>query len=261
MTRKKGVHILFGAPGSGKSTEAACAYQKALYVKSSPNVLQFYENNLSLWPGKVMPKTHLIDTFMIGDKIILDPKTQMPARQQQWPALIAATLQIMQRSFAAFAAKQPPPYEYLVFDEMGTFMQRVFEEISPTIMNEKGDKIDTRKAFGVLAAMFRDWTDHLRQLPNVGVGVGLVFHDQDPEPDKKGGPKCPSQNIMKQMCADVDGVFLRTVRDLDLGLARERIWRVHASQNSLCKIRGIPDSDAAAIEKMNLEQILEKSGY
>lgn len=264
---KKGFFLLFGPPGGGKSTEAAATFPESIYLMSSPNILQFYEEEYLKTPEAKarnlrMPKRVLcIDKFSIDKKIELLPNG-MPKPVAQKSALEQYIDQVVVRAMQAYAKGEPPPWRNLIIDEVGTFWSRVFEEIAPTILTRNG-AIDTRGAFGATASWSRNRTDYLRQLLVCGMNVVLVGHDQEPDPqsEKKGGPKFPSQQIMREMCADADGVLLRGFEDREIGQPSSRIWLVHGRQNWLSKIRGMPDSKFAEVKDWPLHKIIESSGF
>ena len=125
-------------------------------------------------------------------------------------------------------------------------------------------------------------TDEIRQLTNVGMNVCMIAHDREPDPskDKQGGPKFFSEGVMKQLCADADGVIMRELKDPQVELKldappaevqaaiaaakdkpSERLWRVHGSEKWAAKLRGLSDTRFGEIRRMELELILPLAGF
>jgi len=262
---KKGFFVIFGPPGAGKSTEAAATFPDAAYIMSSPNILQFYQNDYlpaQKGSGLAMPRRVLcIDQYSI------DGKVEVLANGMPKPVSQKGTLEyyldmIVARSLVAHGKGEPLPWRNLVIDEVGTFWSRVHAEIEPTILTRSG-AIDTRGAYGVLGKWSRARTDYLRQLLVCGMNVVLVGHDQEPDPqaEKKGGPKFPTQQIMRELCADADGVLYRGFEDREVGQPSARVWLAHGRQNWLSKLRGMPDRMFAEIKDWPLKRIITTAGF
>lgn len=262
---RKGFFVLFGPPGAGKSTEAASTFQDSVYFTSSPNILQFYENDFlktTAGAGLRMPKRIMcIDQFSIDGKVEL-LGNGMPKPVSQKGTLEAYLQNVIVKALQAKGANQAPPWKNLIIDEAGTFWDRVHHEIEPTVLSRNG-AVDTRGAFGVMGKWSRMVTDNLRQLLVCDMNVILVAHSQDPDPssEKQGGPKFPSANIMKQICADADAVLYRGFEDREAGKPSSRVWLAHGRQNWITKIRGLPDSMYGEIRDWPLGKIISASGF
>lgn len=267
----KGSFILYGVPGTGKSTAALQTFQDALYIASSPNNAQFYKQWLQCPEGKAsgkkLPKREMVlDMF----SLTLDGKVY-PQRQgvSQLQHLNANIKKVVDDCLDASAAGKPAPYNYVILDELGTFWARVFEEIKPTVLNREG-KLDGLGAFNVAAKWSRDICNYMRQLLSVNVGLCVITHDQEPEKekDRKGGPKLISQGVQRELCADFDGVLLALLEDPEVDINNpgapkrsKRIWRVHGSQHHLSKLRGMPDEMFDTIHEWPLDRIIPAAGY
>ncbi|APU88857.1 hypothetical protein Rctr197k_026 [Virus Rctr197k] len=264
---QKGLFILFGPPGGGKSTEAAATFPESIYLMSSPNILQFYENNYLTTPeakarSLKMPKRVLcIDQFSIDGKVEKLPNG-LPKPVAQKATLETYLDQVVVRALQTKSENQPPPWKNLIIDETGTFWSRVHMEIEPTVTTRSG-AVDTRGGYGVLARWSRNRVDYLRQLLVCGMNVVFVGHDQEPDPtqERKGGPKMPSQGVMREMCADADAVLLRGFEDREIGQPSARVWLAHGRQNWITKIRGLPDSMFTQIKDWSLHQLVTNAGF
>jgi hypothetical protein len=295
---KKGYFVLFGPPGGGKSFAGAKAFQNGLALLSAPNNLHFYEQWLALPEGQasgkrpprrtiVLDKYAMIDSWVPPGQIgswdrpainIGQDGLPIPIPQKTW--LENLLLQAIRRGLYEKAAGLPLTYQNILLDEAGTLWTRVFEEISATSYNKEG-KRDTLAAYNIGETWSRSLVDLLRAAPLAGMNVSLVAHDKDPEPekDKQGGPKFFSQAVMKQICADADGVFHRYVEDEEVAIdlsdpakmalalmeakkrPPRRRWRVYISKDWQSKFRGIPDSMMASIRDMELEDIIPLGGF
>lgn len=289
--RIAGFHVLFGRSGGGKSTAAAQTWDDSLYFATGPTLLQFYKQWLLKPENKdfKLPKVEIVHDQYSGEwrardgKIMrslppqLDAKTRRPLYLPQKSEFESSLYMLIDRASTEKQKGNPPPYNAFIIDEAGELWTRVLRELKAASPG------DTRKAFGDL----NDWTDNMigmfRLLVSQGVSVVLVGHEQEPEGnDKLGGPKFPSRNLGPKICAAADSVIFRYVEDvaatvkanalLDDAPAAEtedplskmpmkRLWRVHASQHWLCKIRGIPDEDFELIATMTLAEIMTRAGY
>ena len=294
----KGLVVPYGPPGGGKSTESLKAFQKSLYVASAPNNAHFFKVWLKSPEGQAaglaLPHREFvydvyanIDSWDPNKDAKGEPIPQIQVGANGLPVPLSTKLRLEQtlhaiatKALAERAAGQPPSYQNLIIDEAGTFWARVFEEIVPTCLTNAG-KTDTRAAYGVLASWSRYMVDLMRAVLMAGMNVCLVAHDGDPDPGtgKKGGPKFPSKAIMGELCAAADIVAMREVEDRTAQVNRganvdpgalviapksegpRRIWLVHASQNWLSKIRGVPDSMFEQVKDMEFADLIRLGGY
>lgn len=261
-----GLFILYGSPGSGKSSEAASCFQDSLYLMSSPNLLHFYEQYLvKKNPALKMPKRSIcVDTYSVDSKVELypdGPNAGMPKPVAQKDALELYFSSAVKQILMAKAKNEATPWKNIVIDEVGTFWQRVFEEIAPTCLAKNGS-IDTRGAYGEMNKWNNRMINLLRQAL-VSANVVMIAHDQDPDPSegRKGGPKLVSQGIQKQLCADADAIVLRAMEDREVGKPAARTWVAHGTQNQMSKIRGLPDEMYAQIKDLSLAEIVKAAGF
>lgn len=265
----KGFFILFGAPGTGKSTAAAETFPDSFYLSSSPNVLQFYKVQAKKYGLPLPVKEVVLDVYSNDGKMTPGPDGS-PVRvpQKAWleEYLKMLKLRISHDLKNGGALK----YKNIVIDECGTFWNRVFAEIEPLSLTKDGTKVDGFASFKNMGKWSNDFVTELRQFNTYGLNVCLICHDAEPEKekDKKGGPKMPSQTIARQLAADADGVLLRAMEDppIDLDKPTEkkrarRVWVAHGSQHWLSKLRGLPDDEFEAVKELKLKEILERAGF
>jgi hypothetical protein len=247
-------------------------FQDALYISSSPNVTHFYRQWLLTPDGQASglrpPKREvLVDLYNIDGDVKL-AANGMPVLRPQKATIEALVTQFVTKCLQEGARGEPLTYRNLIIDEMGTLWSRAHAEIVPTCVTKSG-KINTLEAHGKSAEWSSRLTDLLRQTLAFA-NVAVVAHAQEPVPaeDRKGGPKCPNQSTMHKLCADADGVLHRVLQDAQIDIddptkstAARRLWRVHASEHWLSKIRGLPDSDFERIAEMPLPEILKLAGF
>lgn len=287
---KKGYFVLFGTPGGGKSYEAAETFQNSFSFLSAPNNQLFYEQTLPR-PGKgPARRTVVLDRYALYDSAVPGPPKIVLGTDGLPTVLPQKTLfdniigQVTRRIITEGAQGLPLTYSNVIIDEAGAFWFRVFREMAATSVNSSG-KLDMLKAYTALETWSTEVIDLLRQVTQFGANVCIIAHDRDPDigADKLGGPKFPSQAVMKQLCADADGVLLRQMEDqktvLDLSgsvdptvlaaqmaatakpQVAQRYWRAHASQHWMSKLRGLPDSAFEEIRGLPLERIITMAGF
>jgi hypothetical protein len=292
--------VVCGAPGTGKSTETFKAFQNAYAILSSANNAHYYATLLK--KGKLdgtrfrpPKKTKLISKeatgasaeyqwLKVGDAkstfaraepqvdgtsiLIPDPTGDkiLPVPQRQELEKILLTLKA--KCIAAVSKGEAPPYDNLIIDEFGEMLDRGHSEIIPESVTKKGD-IDTRAAYGTTGEWSDMIVDWARELISCNVGVCLVMHDREPEGVKKGGPRGPSANIGRKICAKADIVIQRYMKDPPPGakddkgvlLKPQYLWNAQASEQWERKCRGLDPEDMDRIGPMELFDIIKLSGY
>lgn len=318
--------IVYGSPGVGKSFEVCKMLPNSLHLASSPNVIRFYKQWL-LTPegqasGLTLPKREIVcDQYMVYDSWGMlhdaqgrplrndkgqpipytetDPKTGLftPINTAQFLGYFLDTIILREAIPAALRARyagEPPLYENVIIDELGTLYNRVFEAIPP-VVTKKG-VVDEFAPYKTMTTWSRDLIAKLRQCLMAGMNVFFVSHAQDynPRTGAPGGPKFVSKAIMDEVCADTDVVMLRLLEEpkVEFALpplskpgaapaessaafpspeesaaaagnisAPRRIWRLHSSPQYLTKIRGIPDSMFEKVKTMEGADILALAGF
>lgn len=275
-TGLKGFWVVFGVPGTGKSTAVLETFQDSIMLASATNAAHYYKTVvMPKDPARYrMPRKLItIEPYAIDGKarFVLDAKGKPTGALQTYSAkdmLEYYVDRVMSDGFSAWSRGEPTKYKNLIIDEAGTFWSRVFKESfwkHPDTFAEKTGKHDPRRAYGMVGDWSSTFVDKLRPLTMIGMNVVLVCHDQEPDraEDKKGGPKFPSQPIMKQIAADADCTVLRALEDNmeDASLPSERVWVCFGKQNWVTKVRGLADTDYAKIKNWPLDKIARAASF
>lgn len=189
---------------------------------------------------------------------ILLPTSTIGELEKTILSVVTVSLQAKQKGEA-------PPYDNIIIDEWGEFLDRVYSEILtlPECRTKK-DELDGRKAFGLLNEWTSKIVNWLKQLIQCNVGVCLVCHDREPEQGKKGGAKAPSAGISSKMTGMSDGAIQRIIKDPEFGAKNvdgtpakpARLWKATASEHWNVGLRGIEPEDEDAIARLELYDIL-----
>lgn len=228
---KRGAFVFYGAPGSGKSEQAAMCFEDSLAILTGPNNLHFFETRQAAGyyqkknKAKRAPRTQFVIDRYIAYKVGPDGFRQDVARvtfdaqgnmlpipqRASFDAVFSMALQTAFSEYSQYGYVSS--FSNLILDEGGTLAHRIFDEVRPYCV--KDGKFDAFRAYNSTADWYVSWYDRLRQLTNIGVNICMVAHDKDPDQtkDKAGGPNLVSQDIMKRVCADSDGVLYRYIED------------------------------------------------
>lgn len=269
-----------GAIGTGKSTEALRTFQDSYYISNKDNNHHYFKKWLRTKGAesglKLPKKVNLIDVYQTGvskedysDELNLTPikfelqsdGTKKRIRVSQQAALEAKLDLLLAQATDLYEKGEPQKYKHVIIDEMGTFINRVFDEIAPFYKTQNGQP-NPLKSYPALGAWARGFTDIARQFTPLGIGVCLVFHDREPTEGKKGGIDAPG-GIREQMARDSDGVIQRLMKDSDTpGAPAERWWCATASEQWHRKLVGLEPEDEPRIRSLDLKTILtEFAGY
>jgi hypothetical protein len=237
LLAKKGIFLLIGRPGSGKSFEAARTFQRSFSLLSSVNNQHFYDMWLASDAGKASGKTPPVQTVLQEVYQVFDPVSMptpfmsfaadglpQPQPQKQW--FEHWVMQLFGLFSRERAAGQPLTFQNIIIDELGTFMFRIKTEMEGMSFTKDG-KINPLGAWNMLSDWTRQMIAVFRHINSCGANVVLIAHDRDPDPakDKQGGAHMPSADVQKLLSADVDGTLIREIIDekpklvLNLGLA------------------------------------------
>lgn len=285
---RKPLLVVIGSPGTGKTFEVLKAFQEGYALFTDRNNGHFFFTQLAKkkLPAEVKPPKRIMLLEEHGFGASKEDYAPLESIEIQYgplgpngmPTPIAAKTRIealldaiIKRSREAAETKQPPPYKSLIIDELGVALDRVHNEILPTITTRDGT-IDTRGAFGAM----KTWVMHtfmskLRELNRLGVAVALVAHDREPDDKANGGVATPSRGISKGLAAAADIVLMRYVMDfeeeVDVGGKKvkrkkaRRFWDGRASEEWDIKLRGLDDEELDQITEMELREILPFAGY
>lgn len=278
------------------------AFPNSLTILTSENNVHFYKVKFERkLKGKKIPGTEieyrppkkikLIDVQMTGvsaeyswlktgdakplrgrldetGQLILDPKGDRLLPIPQIEELEKTLGAVIMKSQLAIEKGEKPPYDNVIIDEWGEFMDRAYAEILPTCVTDKG-KQDTRGAFMETGKWVFKIANWLKQLIPCGVGVVLVMHDREPEEGKMGGPKAPSANIATKLVAQCDGAIQLVMQDPKFGekdaegkpAKPRRVWKATASEKWNIGLRGLMPEDEDLIANMELHEILKLAGF
>jgi hypothetical protein len=270
---RKGVIVLFGDPGGGKTTAALESFSGALVYSTGLNSSQFFMSQRERDPeyAKAHPppaREVVVDMFSNDGNITTDAEG-MPLRLHHKMTFEHYLRALIKRATQDRNEKKPLTYRNLVVDEIGTLYQRVYEDVLPTALNKSG-KPDPLGAWNLLLKWAMEIQGYYRYLNTLGLNVVLVAHNTDPDGEKKGGPKMPSQGVQKLVTQESDMVLQRIVRDpvvaVDLENATaakkgpRRLWTAFASERWNAKNRGLPDSMLETVADWPLSEIVRYAG-
>lgn len=209
-----------------------------------------------------------------GNVLVQDPEgtVLMPVRQVD--ELEKTIISVVAQSLDAVQKGGPPPYDNIIIDEWGEFMDRVYSEILPTCLTKKGE-INPLEAYSVTGEWMAKVINWLKQLIACNVGVAVVCHDRDPGTTQKGemrpgGPKAPSAGMAYRMVGMSDGAIQRYMKDPEYGAKDangkpakpKRLWRLTATEQWNVGLRGVePEDEELCAEKELYDVLVEYAGY
>lgn len=278
--------IITGPQATGKSAHACRAFQNAFAYETAAANLQFFKRLLKTqWKddGLRYPKrikivdrsgvyqTKKSDPYVYPDASVLEivkSETTVegsngePVRVSipQYTELLTTVNTLIAATKKALAEGTPLPYDNFILDEANEFFRRIEEETPP------GTGYDTYKP---ITNVIMDLASKFRQLTTIGVGVCLVMHDRDydPETGKVGGPEANTRGIAKKLVQASDGAIQRmivNVKDaegkpvlLANGLPKTKaIWAALRDETWDRKLRGLLPEDGEVIADLDLKTIL-----
>lgn len=262
--------VLYGAPGTGKSTEMARAFNKVLYVQSSPTILHAYADFMQKNPklGLKMPQ-----------RVTFDEKLVALSENSPTKALVNIIT-----TYIGSCDSNQCPYEGIVFDEWSTILERVFAELR----TDPWGKFKGRNgSFNIFAAI-----DYFKSIHRAALSiarrtrrmVGFISHYQGPRYDEEegsptrgklkwpGGPKMPqgASDQVVELCAEADVVVQMTVKEPGLSLdgsaskAGARVFQTQLDNAWFRKVRGFgiaPEEPLDIETGKGLRELLKLAGY
>lgn len=272
MVMRKGTIVLFGDPGGGKTTAALETFPRSLYYGTGVNGSQFFHtqrDRLAEYRERFAPPAReiVVDLFSADGRANIDAQG-LPVRLNHKETFETYLRVLVQKTTAEKAAGTPFTYANLVVDELGTLYQRVYEDILPTSLSKSG-KVDPLGAWNLLLKWSMEMHGYYRYLNTLGLNTILVCHNVDPDAEKKGGPRLPSQSVQKLVTQESDMVLQRVIRDAPLDIDNPgdgtpkppmRRWVAFASERYHAKNRGIPDEMLAEVATWELDKIVRYAG-
>lgn len=267
MTERKGFFVLFGAPGTHKSTEALWAFQDALYVASSEGLDQFYTHVLLKTPeavakGKKPPKKMVVlDQYSVNGgplRFGADGDMLKVPQKETMEQIIVDVTKVLD---ADRQAGRPPTYRNVIIDEASVFWDRFFIETAAECI--RGGNKDGRAHHGALQVWTRQVIDRFRTILSMGANLVAVAHDIEPDGAKKGGPQMPNQRTSKIFGADAHLALLSDFEEAGIGASGppKHVWRAFASKTMTSKVRGISADRFDEIKYWHLERIILEAGF
>lgn len=273
-TGRKGVIVLFGDPGGGKTTAALETFPGALIYSTGLNGTQFFTSQRSRSPeyakAYAMPVREVVVDLFSNDGNITIDNEGMPVRVNHKATFEQYLRALIRRLTQDRNEKKPLTYRNLIVDEIGTLYQRVYEDVLPTSLNKSG-RVDPLGAWNLLLKWAMEMQGYYRYLNTIGINVVLVAHNTDPDNERKGGPKMPSQGVQKLVTQESDMVLQRIVKDASVtvdidnpGASKSkgplRLWTAFASERWNAKNRGLPDEMLAEVADWPLTKIVQYAG-
>lgn len=245
--------IVYGRPGSGKSTAVAQSFQNMFWIQSSPTVLRPYKSwlrdnvDLAVKQGQSFPS---------GRKTV-------PEYQEDGitPRDVRPVLEAIVSRYAASVQAGTCTYAGIVFDEYNEHMRRVFDSL-------KRDPKFKGNPFGAINELKR-WNKWLCALTQV-IKQPIIFiaHERSPSYDQqdgsptrgkleyRGGPAFPIGTEIEAMVAAADICVRIDLRASAQGIKRFLLTEPHPLWE--CKFR---DFAISAEEEFDLRKLLLKAGY
>lgn len=271
-TGRKGVIVLFGDPGGGKTTAGLETFPGSLYYGTGVNGAQFFHTQRGRSPEYAkqnLPpaREFVVDMFSDNGKVTLDAE-RMPIRLNHKLTYENYLRALIKKAGAEHETGAALTYRNFIVDELGTLYQRVYEDIVPTSISPRTGKVDTLGAWNLLTKWSMEIHGYYRYLNTLGLNVVCIAHNTDPDGEKKGGPKLPSQGVQKLVTQESDMVLQRIVRDAPVDVenpsasskAPLRLWTAFASEHWNAKNRGIPDEMLGEIATWKLDRIVRFAG-
>lgn len=263
----KGFFVLFGAPGTWKSTEALATFPDALYIASSVGLDQFYTHVLmgsaagqaaGLRPPK---KIVVLDQYAInGGPLKFDTKGDMirvPQRETFEQLVMKVTKQLDEDKQAG----RGPTFRNIIIDEASVFWDRFFLEAAAEC--SKAGNNDGRAHHQAIQVWTRQVIDRFRTVLSMGANLVAVAHDVEPDGKKKGGPQMPNNRTSRIFGADSHMALLSDFEDgglLSSGPS-QHVWRAFASKSMTSKVRGISADRFDEIKSWPLAKIVQEAGF
>jgi hypothetical protein len=270
---RKGFFVLFGAPGTWKSSQALWTFQDSLYLASSEGLDQFYMHVQLKTPeaqalNKKPPKKIVIlDQYSInGGPLTFGPNGEM-VKTPQCATMEQAIEDVTKVLNNDKIAGRPPTFRNIIIDEASVFWDRFFIEIAADCIRN-GNR-DGRAHHQAIQVWTRQVIDRFRTVLSMGANLIAIAHDVEPDgKSRKGGAQMPNARTSKIFGADSHLSMLsdfEEVSGLDFNTnvkgPPKHLWRGFASSSMNSKIRGISAERFEEIKYWSLEKIVLEAGF
>lgn len=279
--------FIYGAPKTGKSFDAALAFNEAFWLCSDPKVLRAYAS----WYHEVDPKTgKRVNEDAIQAKKLRDPEKDWDkggmARvvineyQADMKTRIAAGYNIrkfIEDHFAPAASSGKWPTHGLVIDEMTAFVNRILveEEANPQNKARSGE-VDQFAVYDKVTQLVL-WLSQIANATNQP--VIMMWNEKVPKYNErknhrefgqlqyKGGPDAGVGKLPRTLCHLADAILHRVIiegaaeydlRSKDAGVANGKVTRVeYLTSPSETWERGIRDTRVSPRPGSDLLEVLQ----
>lgn len=273
--RKRGVFMVYGPPGAGKSEQIAHAFQRSFHLITQADINNFYVSQVETgaYPDeRGLPKREELLRKYVQAQIKEGKhkgkftKAPVDTRERLLYYVNSAAEQAAQARFD----KKPLKYWNFIIDEFGALLERVywqfyFETYSAEREAAQKGAYDSFGAFGAAKSWCADFMEQLYMLNDQGMNVGLVAHEREKDMAKKsgpqaGGPLLISKNTMALVTGMCSWVIRRYIQD-DVNGWGVRKNACYNSQWQLSKARGLKAEDLYLMEDFSVEDIVYGLGY
>lgn len=264
--------VVYGEPGTGKSTEMARAFPGVMYVQSSPTILHAYAD---------YAKKHPELGWQVPIRVTFDDVVKSLGGSPT-----GALVSIIDTYIKSCDLPQPP-FKGIVFDEWNTILERVFAELKTDPWGKfkgRGGGLNIFAVFDYFKSIHRSALSISRRTRRM---VGFVAHHQTPKWDEDensqtrgqlkwaGGPKMPMglSDQMAELCAEADIVVQLVVRAPGAALSLDgkppptevqRVFLTQADPKWFRKVRGFGVAAEEVLDlakQQGLRELVERAGY
>lgn len=277
MSDNKGFFLLYGNPGSWKTTEALTAFQNAVFIAPRRNTHQFYSHVLRKKRPELTPiyKEIVIDTYSIDNEPIVFDTNRRPVAIPQRETFENLIDDLIFAAEAAVAAGKPVPFSNIIIDEISIFWERFFIEISDELskpnpaQGRKDGNRDGRAHHQALQIWSRQVVDRLFVLLRYCNIVGTGQPKSSSDGKSLGGIYMPNGRTTDIFGADCHLGLHSTFESAKAGQkgsfgskdeAAVHIWKIF-SLGASSKARGIEASRFDEVKTWPLVDIVRDCGF
>lgn len=266
-SRKRGIFVFYGDPGTGKSEQAAHCFQRSFHLITSPSVTKFYESRVhrNFYPDtRVLPvKQHPMPKYKM--EVTGDKATRVRVNTSE--VMVNSVLAVAEQAAVLRAQGRPLKYWNFVIDELGAAYNRIYQQLYESTYSAERAKrhehpYDSRTAFRLMKEWSAEFFDTLAILPVLGLNVCAVAHEReaDIKEGHRGGPLLVSKSTITDATGFADGALRRYLKNDLTGWAHRR-WACYNSEWQTSKLRGMEPEDCLVLDDFYADDILTASGY